>query len=156
MLGHRTTRRTLTSVSLPPLPRPGLRPSTVALVALGGLLGALARVAVGQVWPVDVLPWSTLAVNVSGTAVLAFLPALAVVHRRPLLAPFLGTGVMGGYTTLSTASAETVALGDGGRPLLALVYVAVTLGACVVAVALVERLSTAPDRESFDRDEGDL
>jgi CrcB protein len=143
-------------VSLPPLPRPGLRPVTVAVVALGGLLGALARVAVGQAWPVDVFPWSTLAVNVSGTAVLAFLPALAVVHRRPLLAPFLGTGAMGGYTTLSTASAETVALGDGGRPLLARVYGPLTLAACGVAVALGDRFSTGPQGIEFERDEGDL
>ena len=143
-------------VSLPPLPRPRLRPVTLAAVALGGLLGALLRVAVGQVWPVEGFPWSTLLVNVSGSAVLALLPALAVVHRRPLLAPFLGTGVLGGYTTLSTASAETVALGDGGRPVQALVYAAVTLGACVLAVALADRLSTPPDRAAFDADEGDL
>ena len=91
---------------------------TVLAVAVGGALGALLRVAVGQLWPVDLFPWSTLLVNVSGTTALALLPALAVVHRRPLLAPLLGTGVLGGYTTLSTASAETVALGDDGRPLL--------------------------------------
>jgi CrcB protein len=128
----------------------------VLLVALGGLLGALLRVAVGQAWPVELFPWSTLLVNVTGSAVLAFLPALAVVHRRPLLAPFLGTGVLGGYTTLSTASSETVALGDGGRPLLALAYAGVTLGACLLAVGLVDRLSTPPQRAEFDRDEGDL
>ena len=143
-------------MTLPPLPRPGLRPRTVLVVALGGLVGALLRVAVGQAWPVGVFPWSTLAVNVSGSAVLAFLPALAAVHRRPLLAPFLGTGVLGGYTTLSTASSEAVALGEDGRPLLALVYAAATLVACLVAVALVDRLSTPPQRAEFDRDEGDL
>ena len=84
------------------------------------------------------------------------LPALAVVHRRPLLAPLLGTGVLGGYTTLSTASAETVALGDGGRPGLALAYAVLTIGACLVAVTLVDRLSTAEERADFDREEGDL
>ena len=129
---------------------------TVLAVAVGGALGALLRVAVGQLWPVDLFPWSTLLVNVSGTTALALLPALAVVHRRPLLAPLLGTGLLGGYTTLSTASAETVALGDDGRPLLALVYAALTIGACLVAVTLVDRLSTAEQRAGFDRDEGDL
>jgi CrcB protein len=129
---------------------------TVLAVAVGGALGALLRVAVGQVWPVEAFPWSTLLVNVSGTAALALLPALAVVHRRPLLAPLLGTGVLGGYTTLSTASAEAVALGDDDRPLLALAYAALTLAACLVAVTLVDRLSTVEDRAEFDRDEGDL
>ncbi len=143
-------------MSLLPLPRPRLRPATVALVGLGGLLGALLRVAVGVRWPVEVFPWSTLLVNVSGSAVLAALPALAVVHRRPLLAPFLGTGLLGGYTTLSTASAETYALGDQGRPLLALGYAGLTLAACLAAVALVDRLSTLAEREEFEREEGDL
>ena len=143
-------------MTLADLPRPHPRPSTVALVALGGALGALLRVAVGLLWPVEDFPWSTLLVNVSGTATLALLPALAVVHRRPLLAPFLGTGVLGGYTTLSTASAEAVALGDGGDPALALLYAVLTLAACLVAVALVDRWSTPAQREEFDRDEGDL
>ncbi len=140
---------------MPLSPRPSLR-TAVPVVALGGAVGALVRVAVGLLWPVDVFPWSTLLVNVSGSALLALLPALAVVHRRPLLAPFLGTGVLGGYTTLSTASAEAVALGDDGRPALALLYAAVTLASCLLAVALVDRWSTPAEREDFDRDEGDL
>ena len=136
--------------------RPPLRVAAVLVVALGGALGAVLRVAVGQAWPVDVFPWSTLLVNVTGSAALAALPALAVVRRQPLAAPFLGTGVLGGYTTLSTASGEAVSLADDGRPLLALVYAATSLAACLVAVALVSRATTPAARATFESEEGDL
>ena len=134
-------------MSLPPPPS-----RVVLAVALGGAVGALLRVTVGLAWPVDGFPWSTLAVNVSGSAALAALPALAVVRRRPLAAPFLGTGVLGGYTTLSTASAEVLALGPGA----AVAYAGLTLAACLTAVALVARLATPDSRRSFDLEEGDL
>ena len=117
-------------------PRPPLR-SALPVVAIGGATGALLRVLVGELWPVHGFPWSTLVVNLSGTAALAALPALAVVRRQPLAAPFLGTGVLGGYTTLSAASAETLAL----DPLPALAYLALSLGSCLVAIAVVGRLT---------------
>ena len=129
-------------------------PSRGALlaVAAGGALGALMRVLVGEVWPVDGFPWSTLLVNVSGSAALAALPALPVVRHRPLAASFLGTGVLGGYTTLSTASAETLEL----SPLAALAYVALTLAACLAAVALVARVTTPAERADLSSTDGDL
>ncbi len=129
---------------------------TVLAVAVGGALGAVLRVAVGEVWPGEDFPWSTLVVNVSGSTVLAALPLLAVVHRRPVLAPLLGTGVLGGYTTLSTASAESYALRDQGRPGLALVYAVATVAACLLAVRAVDHWSTPAEWRDFDREEGDL
>jgi CrcB protein len=143
-------------VSVPLPARPPLRLVAVLVVAVGGALGALLRVAVGLAWPVDGFGWSTLLVNLSGSAALAALPALAVVRRHPLAAPFLGTGVLGGYTTLSTASAETLALLEDGRVLTALAYAGASLAACLVAVALVDHLTTPDERAAFDRDEGDL
>lgn len=113
-----------------------MSPRLVAVVALGGALGALLRVVVGVAWPVTAFPWSTLMVNVSGSAALAALPALAVVRRRQWVAPFLGTGVLGGYTTLSTASAETLAL----SPPAAVAYAGLTLVLCLAAVSVVSRL----------------
>lgn len=132
-------------------PRPPLR-SALPVVAVGGGLGALLRVLVGELWPVHDFPWSTLVINLTGTAALAALPALAVVRRKPLAAPFLGTGVLGGYTTLSTASAEVLTL----DPLPALAYLALSLGSCLFAITLVQRLTTPADRAAFDEEEGDL
>lgn len=132
-------------------PRPPLR-SALPVVAAGGAIGALLRVLVGELWPVHDFPWSTLVVNLGGTAALAALPALVVVRRRPLAAPFLGTGVLGGYTTLSTASSEVLTL----EPFPALCYLALTLGSCLLAITLVQRLTTPAERALFDEEEGDL
>lgn len=72
-------------------------------VALGGALGALARVAIDMLTPANVWAASTLIVNVLGCVALAALSAYAA-HRplAPLLQLFAGTGFCGSFTTLST------------------------------------------------------
>ena len=67
-------------------------------------------------------PWTTFAINVTGSLALALLPALAVVRRRPVLAVALGPGVLGGYTTLSTYAEQGRALLADGRAGLAAAY----------------------------------
>jgi CrcB protein len=57
---------------------------------------------------------------------------LTLPHR--LARPFLGVGVLGGYTTYSTFAVDTERLLLAHRPLVALGYVAVTVIACAVAV----------------------
>ena len=64
--------------------------------------------------------------------------------------------MLGGFTTLSTTSEESRALLDGGRTGLAATYLLVTLGACLVAVALADRFSSRRDRQEFAAEEGDL
>ncbi len=139
-------------------PRASLSMPVVAAVAAGGAVGACARVAVGELAPTDAdgFPWSTLAINVLGCALLAFLPRLEGVRRHHLLPPMLGTGVLGGFTTLSTWSAETNALLEADRLGLATVYAVVTLVACLSVVALVDRVTTLAQRTVFDSEEGDL
>ena len=144
-----------------PAPRttaPPSLPLVVVVVAVGGALGAVLRVAVGEALPASPheFPWPTLGVNVGGSALLALLPAVDAVRRRPLLPPLLGTGVIGGFTTLSGWAQETHDLVDAGRPASAAVYALGTLVACLVAVALVDRLSTPAERATFDAEEGDL
>ena len=142
----------------PATARPQLRGAVVAVVAIGGATGSCARVAVGEGFAeMDTgFPWTTLVINVVGCALLALLPALAVVREHHLLAPMLGTGVLGGFTTLSAWSADTHDLLERGRPGLAAAYALGTLLACLVVVALVDRLSTPVQRAEFDADEGDL
>nr|WP_246416413.1 CrcB family protein [Nocardioides luti] len=128
----------------------------VAAVALGGALGALLRWALGQLVPDGSgFPWTTFAINVSGSFALALLPALAAVRRSALLTVGLGTGVLGGYTTLSAYSEQARALLADGHAAMAAAYLLGTLVACLVAVALADRLSTAPERTSFDDADGD-
>lgn len=136
--------------------RPALGPALVA-VSAGGTLGATLRWGVTEAWTVrsDGFPWPVLAINVAGSALLALLPALHVVRRSTLLPVFLGTGVLGGFTTMSAASEEAASLIEAGRSGLALMYAAATLGVALVAVHLVDLLST-PDQRALVRDhEGD-
>ena len=101
-------------------------------------------------------PWSTFAINVSGSFVLALLPAFPAVRRHAVLPPLLGTGVLGGYTTLSAYSEETRHLLDVGHSGLALTYLLGTVVACLVAVAIADHFSTLAQRSEFEEEEGDL
>lgn len=83
-------------------------------IAIAGGLGAVARMLFDdafKVWSPRSTPWSTLLINVSGSFVLGLLTGLAGANLLPedwhLV---LGTGFLGGYTTFSTASFETVKL----------------------------------------------
>jgi fluoride exporter len=99
-------------------------------IAMGGVLGAEGRYALGVVLPHGPAdwPWSTLLINTSGCLLIGVLMVviteLVVVHR--LLRPFLGVGVLGGYTTFSTATVDTLTLLHAGRPLAALSYTVAT------------------------------
>jgi CrcB protein len=135
-----------------------LHASVFAVVALGGAVGACARYGLSTAFP-DVgspFPWTTFAINVVGSFLLALLPASAAVRRHSHLPPLLGTGVLGGFTTLSTYSEQTRALLSGGHAEAALLYLVGTLAACLAAVAVGDRFSTVPERLEFDEEEGDL
>jgi CrcB protein len=134
---------------------PAPPPRLVAAVAVGGACGALVRWWFGEVAPDGSgFPWTTFAINLSGSFVLAALPALAFVRRSRLLTVGLGTGVLGGYTTLSTYSEQTRALLAEGHLAVAATYLLGTLAACLVAVALAQHLSPELARREFEDEEG--
>lgn len=134
-------------------PAPPLR--LVAAASVGGALGALLRWWLGELFPDGSgFPWTTLGINVSGSFALAALPALAAVRRSRVLAVGLGTGVLGGFTTLSTYSEQSRALLADGRTALAAAYLLGTLAACLVAVAVAHRLSSPVAQLEFEAEEG--
>jgi CrcB protein len=98
---------------------------TVLLMALAGGLGAGTRfVADGMIRSRlrTALPLGTMAINITGSLLLGFLAGLVLARQAdPALQTILGTGFMGGYTTFSTASFETVRLMQSGRVWFALV-----------------------------------
>ena len=79
------------------------------------------------------LPWGTLFINVAGSLALG-----ALVGSQPsaLVAAVGGTGLLGGFTTFSTASFETAVLVLERRPIAGFAYAAGTLLAAVGAAAL--------------------
>ena len=103
------------------------RPEALAVVAVGGAAGALARWAVTAAWPTAVggAGWGTLAVNLTGCFLLGVLAAR--VAPDSLLRLGLGTGVLGGFTTFSTLMVETDRGVAEGRPALALGVLALSL-----------------------------
>lgn len=112
----------------------------LAIVALGGAVGSGCRYLVGVALPhqPDAFPWATLLVNVVGCFLLGALMTLVTEVWRPgrYVRPFVGVGVLGGFTTFSTVAAQTRALGAHGAWLLANSYVVDTLLAGLVAVWL--------------------
>lgn len=106
-------------------------------VMLGGAVGALLRYAVGQALPYA--PWTTLGINWLGCFILGFFLIITMTREGQMRIPnslrlAISTGVLGGFTTFSTFSVETLTLlqkGDLGR---ALGYVlASLLGGVVLA-----------------------
>ena len=112
--------------------------SVLAAVSAGGAIGAVARFAISSAWPTarNGFPWATFAINVTGCLLIGVLMvAIAEVWpRRRLLRPFLGTGVLGGYTTFSTYVVDAQHLLDQHAAATALIYLVATLVAAVLAV----------------------
>lgn len=110
----------------------------VAAVALGGAAGAAARYAATLWWPTPpgAFPWTILCVNVLGCFVIgAFMVAVTEVRTaHPLLRPFFGTGVLGGFTTFSTYAVDVRDLFDAGHPAAGLLHLALTPLTALTAV----------------------
>ncbi|KTR41398.1 membrane protein [Curtobacterium oceanosedimentum] len=105
----------------PSTPPPHLRWRFLGLVALGGAIGTGVRAALAAALPsVDGISWTILAINVVGAFCLGLLLE-TLAHagpdtgRRRALRLFVGTGVLGGFTTYSTLADDTARLLDVGR-----------------------------------------
>ncbi|WP_198663946.1 fluoride efflux transporter CrcB [Jiangella endophytica] len=111
----------------------------LAVVAAGGVLGSLARHGAASLQPAGTgWPWAILVVNVSGCLLIGVLMAVLLDLTAPhrLLRPFLGIGVLGGYTTFSTYAVDTQRLLADGRVAAALTYFLVTPVLALLAVWL--------------------
>lgn len=118
-----------------------LDPRAVVAVVLGGCIGGPLRYAAGEIWPhhdVSSLPWTTFAVNVLGSFLLAVVVVLVVEGRSEVryLREFAGVGVLGSFTTFSSWMVEAQERLDDGQAGLALVYVAGSLLLGMVAAVL--------------------
>lgn len=112
------------------------------LVGLGGALGSMARFGLSELFagPLgETFPWSTLFVNVTGSFLIGFVGTIASESGRPLnleTRKILLSGVLGGYTTFSAFSLQTMQLAHAGEWLRAGGNVASSVVACLVAVWL--------------------
>ncbi|MFF5935675.1 CrcB family protein [Streptomyces sp. NPDC012508] len=111
----------------------------VGAVVAGGAVGAAARYGASLAWPTPAgaFPWTTLAVNASGCAAIGVLMVLVIEVGTPphrLARPFLGTGVLGGFTTFSTYALDTQRLLSAGDAARGVAYMGATVVAAMVAV----------------------
>ncbi len=116
-------------------------------VALGGALGSLGRFGIAEAMgnaDAGWWPWATFLVNIAGAFAIGLAASSSRVAAGPAwLRPFLITGVLGGFTTVSALALETGLLIDGGRALQGIAYFAATLIFGLLAVRLAVRLMTA-------------
>jgi CrcB protein len=112
--------------------------AVLAAIAAGGAAGAAARYLIGQGWPTPAgaFPTTTLTINLLGCALIGVLMVLIteVWSRQRLLRPFLGTGVLGGFTTFSTYTVDIQRLVAGSHPGTALLYLTLTPIGALLAV----------------------
>jgi CrcB protein len=121
-------------------PRAGLlngRGQVLAVIAVGGALGSLARWGLGEALAHDrgTFATSTLVANASGALALGVLMVLVLEVWPPtrLVRPFLGVGVLGGYTTFSTYMLDTEEMLRAGHAGVAAAYLFTTLALGLLA-----------------------
>lgn len=131
---------------------------TLAVIAAGGALGGAARYALLLLAPHGGtgFPWATFLENAAGSFAIGALMVLLTEVARPhrLVRPFLGVGVLGGFTTFSTYAVDVVALEQAGAARVALLYlfatVAVSLASVLAGTTLTRALAgmrrTRPSR----------
>lgn len=113
----------------------------VALVALGGAIGSVARYGVGSLAAQlfgAAFPYGTLVVNLTGSFLISIIMHVALAGTAISLEMriFLTTGIMGGFTTYSSFNYETLALINQRAYGLAGLNVAATVVGCFLTGVL--------------------
>lgn len=112
-----------------------MTPGLFLLLSIAGGVGSVARFVLDGVVRGRFgtrLPWGTAIINVSGSFLLGLLTGLATRGLPTEVVLVLGTGLLGGYTTFSTASVETIRLLQQRRAAASLLY---ALGVLVLSIA---------------------
>lgn len=113
---------------------------SLGVIALGGMVGSLARWAIASVMGESSFPWATLLVNYAGAILLALLLVYAEEHPAPKWwwRPLLGTGFCGGFTTYSAFAVQVDSYLNAGQSGRAIAYVLASLiGTYLLVLATV-------------------
>jgi fluoride exporter len=117
--------------------------TTYLWIAAGSGLGGMARYATSGLMAAQfgtVFPWGTLVINIVGSLLIGLVVAVTGPEGRwPVAADiqrFLTVGVLGGYTTFSAFSLETLELIRDGALLRAGAYVGLSVVLCLMAAGL--------------------
>ena len=114
------------------------------VIALGGALGSVLRFWIGT--GVDsaltkgssIFPWGTIVVNITGCFIIGLFATLTSPEGRwlvpSLVRPFVMIGILGGYTTFSSFSLQTLSLWNDNQRWEALANVLISVVLCLVGV----------------------
>lgn len=113
---------------------------TLSLVALGGAIGAALRFLSGVVFmrltgPTE-FPMAILTINVLGSFLMGVFVIVAAQRGLTHYSPFVMTGLLGGFTTFSAFSLETITLFERGQIGAAGLYVVVSVGLSLAGLML--------------------
>ena len=120
------------------------------VIGVGGAFGALSRAGRSELFataPIELgdqsanFPWATLTVNVVGALLIGILAVALIADGDSYLRPLLITGFLGGFTTFSALALEAADLIDHNMWPTALFYLAVTVGAGLLAVQFGNRVA---------------
>lgn len=143
-------------VSKPPRPEWDV----LAVVGVGGAIGTFGRWGVQRLVPQrepGAFPWGTTSINLLGCLLMGVLVWFVFEYWAPahrLARPFLGVGVLGGFTTFSTFALDLRGLLAAAEPWQALAYLIISICGGVFAVWLGRRLASilAPANRPFPDD----
>ncbi|WP_341863570.1 fluoride efflux transporter CrcB [Gymnodinialimonas sp. 57CJ19] len=111
---------------------------TVLQIALGGAIGAVLRYLTGlgmlRVFGQGAFPLPILTVNIIGSLLMGVFVVVAEHRGLTHLSPFVMTGLLGGFTTFSAFSLETVTLYERGDVGQAATYVALSVGLSIAGL----------------------
>ena len=115
--------------------------SLYSLIALGGAIGAVLRFAIFRLAAErfdSALPWGTFTVNVTGSLLIGFLATMFIArwHLPINLQYAILAGLLGGFTTFSAFSLESLRLIEQGNWNHAIMYMLGSVILCIVACAL--------------------
>jgi fluoride exporter len=121
------------------------------VIALGGALGSMLRFGLGGFIdanlqrPGQLFPWGTVVVNITGCFIIGFIATISSpgdgrIMLSSLTRSFITIGILGGYTTFSSFSLQTLALAQnnqlGGAIANVLLSVVLCLGGVWLGAAL--------------------
>ena len=118
------------------------------VIGLGGALGSMLRFGFGS-W-IDramsrdsgmlLFPWGTVIVNITGCFIIGFIAAISSTEGRLMIPPlgraFVMIGLLGGYTTFSSFSLQTLTLAQAGQWGAAVANVLASVVLCLGGVVL--------------------
>lgn len=116
------------------------------VIGLGGALGSMLRFGIGSFIDTSVqkgdsiFPWGTIIVNITGCFIIGFIATISAAEGRLLLSSltrqFILIGILGGYTTFSSFSFQTLTLAQDGQWWGAAANVLLSVVLCLVGVWL--------------------